>query len=259
MTGRDIYEVWAPAFDEWSPWVKPVLFAEIDAMTIGTAPAQMPEFSLHCAVGARHDTALVVDLPGLKSLLAGYALAREGYRPVPLYNTTSGRQQKVPPDNCVLTDISTLVQLLSLPLPDYVRNTIIGDNPPAFLLDSRRLRGGKKPGPGMYDNRWMVFPQDFPSAKFLGSRGITQAVVIRETILPAEDLTHVLLRWQEAGITIYLQGAGEESSVRPAELRRPSRFRWAIYRALALMGLRRNSAGGFGSIVPIPGEGAGFG
>ncbi len=33
----------------------------------------------------------------------------------------------------------------------------------------------------------------------------------------------------------------------------------AVYRALALMGLRRNSAGGFGSIVPIPGEGGGFG
>jgi hypothetical protein len=259
MTGRDIYEVWAPAFDEWSPWVKPVLFSEIDAMTMGTAPAQMPESGVRCGVGARRDTALVVDLPGPQSLLAGFALAREGYRPVPLYNTTSGRQQKVPPNNCVLTDISTLVQMLSTGLPDYVRNTIIGDNPPAFLLDSRRLQGGRKPGPGMYDNRWMVFPQDFPSAGFLHSRGITQAIVIQETIVSAEDLVHVLLRWQEGGITIYLQDAGAESSLRLAELQRPSRFRWAVYRALALMGLRRNSAGGFGSIVPIPGEGGGFG
>jgi len=259
MTGRDIYQVWAPAFDEWSPWVKPVLFAEIDAMTIGTAPAQMPESGLSCAVGARRDTAVVVDLPGAQSLLAGFDLAREGYRPVPLYNTTSGRRQKVPPTNCVLTDVSNVVELLSIPLPDYVRNTIIGDNPPAFLLDSHRLQGGKRPGPGMYDNRWMVFPQDLPSARFLQVRGITQAIVIQDTILPAEDLTHVLLRWQEGGITIYLRDAREESSLRLAELARPSRFRWAIYRALALMGLRRNSAGGFGSIVPIPGEGGGFG
>jgi hypothetical protein len=259
MTGRDIYELWAPAWDEWSPWVKAVLFAEIDALTIETAPVQTPESGLGCRVGARRDTALVIDLPGSRSLLAGFDLAREGYRPVPLYNTTSGRRQKVPPTNCVLTDISVLVQLLSIPLAAGVRNTIMGDHPPAFLLESRRLRGGKKPGPGLYDNRWMVFPQDFPSAGFLHTHGITQAIVIQETILPAEDLTHVLLRWQEGGITICLQDAGEEFSPRPAELRRPPRFRWTLYRALALLGLRRNSAGGFGSIVPIPGEGGGLG
>ena len=103
--------------------------------------------------------------------MAGFELAKDGYRPVPLYNTTSGRQQRVPPNNCVLTDVSVLVQMLCVPLPDHVRNTIVGDNPPAFLLDSRRLRGEKAPAPGVYDNRWMVFPQDFPSAKFLQARG----------------------------------------------------------------------------------------
>ncbi len=35
--------------------------------------------------------------------------------------------------------------------------------------------------------------------------------------------------------------------------------RWAVYRALALMGLRRNSAGGFGSVILLPGQGGGFG
>jgi hypothetical protein len=260
MMGRDIYEVWAPASDEWSPWVKPVLFTEIDEAAAESIPNRLSEESgLRCNIGARRDTAIVVDLPGPQSLLAGFALAKDGYRPVPLYNTTSGRRQRVPPDKCVLTDVSTLVRMLSGPLPEYVRNTIIGDNPPAFLLDSRRLTGQNRPAPGVYDNRWMVFPQDFPSAGFLNSRGITQAIVIQETILPAEDLTHVLLRWKEGGITIYLQDAGEETSVRLADLRRPSRFRWAVYRALALMGLRRNSAGGFGSVIPVPGQGGGFG
>jgi hypothetical protein len=260
MTGREIYEFWAPASDEWSPWVKPVLFAEIDEAAVAGAPARPPEESgLRCTVGSRRDTAVVVDLPGPQSLLAGFELAKDGYRPVPLYNTTSGRRQRVPPDKCVLTDIDAFVQLLCTPLPDYVRNTIVGDNPPAFLLDSRRLRGANHPGPGVYDNRWMVFPQDFPSAKFLRSRGITQVIVIQVTLLPAEDLTHVLLRWREEGLVIYLQNAGESSSLRPAEIRRPSRFRWAFYRALALMGLRRNSAGGFGSVIPISGQGGSFG
>jgi hypothetical protein len=258
MTGRDIYEVWAPAFDEWSPWVKPVLFAEIDG-SAGTVSAPMPPSRLRCSVGARRDTALVVDLPGPRSLMAGFDLAKDGYRPVPLYNTTSGRRQRVSPEKCVLTDVGTIVQMLCTPLPEYVRNTIVGDNPPAFLLDSRRLQGDRKLGPGLYDNRWMVFPQDFPSARFLRSRGITQAIVLQETLAPAEDLTHVLLRWKQGGIGIYLQDADEASSLQLAELRRPSRFRWALYRTLALLGLRRNSAGGFGSIVPIPGESGGYG
>ena len=261
MTGKELYELWAPATDEWSPWVKPVLFAEIKEPMSETAPADaLSESDLHCGLGFRRDTAIVVDLPGLESLTAAFSLAKDGYRPVPLFNTTSGRGHGVAPSNCVLTDIPALVRMLSVAPPDYVRNTIMGDNPPAFLLDSRRLKGQRGPAPGMYDNRWMVFPQDFPSARFLNSRGITQAVVIQETILPAEDLAHVLLRWKEGGITIYLQDAGDENSVRLADLVRPFRFRWAIYRALALMGLRRNSAGGFGSIIPVPGEGGrGFG
>jgi len=44
---------------------------------------------------------------------------------------------------------------------------------------------------------------------------------------------------------------------RPVEIQKPSRFRSAMYRMLAMVGLRRNSAGGFGAIVPIPGQGGG--
>jgi len=44
---------------------------------------------------------------------------------------------------------------------------------------------------------------------------------------------------------------------RPAEIQEPSRFRSTIYRVLAMVGLRRNRAGGFGDIVPIPGQGGG--
>jgi len=261
MTGREIYEVWAPASDAWSPWVKPVLFAEIDQAMATSIPDRLSEEpGLRCDVGARRDTAIIVDLPGTQSLLAAFALARDGYRPVPVYNTTSGRRERMQPEKCVLGDVAALVQMLSRPLPDYVRNTLIADHPPVFLLDSRRLTGERGPAPGMYDNRWLVFPQDFPSAAFLRSRGITQAIVIQEGPgQPAQDLAHVLLRWKEGGITISVQDVSGQTSARPADLRRPPRFRWAIYCALALMGLRRNSAGGFGSVIPLPGQGHGFG
>ncbi len=45
MTGRDIYEVWAPASDEWSPWVKPVLFTEIDEVITASISNWLPEES----------------------------------------------------------------------------------------------------------------------------------------------------------------------------------------------------------------------
>jgi hypothetical protein len=262
MTGRELYEIWAPQWDEWSPWVKPVLFTEIEDVALPvTAPAMPAESDLHCSAGFRRDTALVLDLPGLQSLMAAFSLAKDGYRPVPLFNTTSGRRQRVPPSKCVLASVPAMVQVLSAPPPEYVRNAIIGDNPPAFLLDSYRLSPDNRPAPGMYDNRWIAFPQDFPSAAFLKSRGITQVIVIQEGYgSPADDLAHVLRRWQEAGISLFVQEASEASSLRPIDVQRPSGFRSMIYRVLVLMKLRRNSAGGFGSVIPIPGEGGhGFG
>ncbi|HEY9421285.1 MAG TPA: hypothetical protein VIW92_07725, partial [Thermoanaerobaculia bacterium] len=72
---------------------------------------------------------------------------------------------------------------------------------------------------------------------------------------PQDDLAHALRRWQEAGIAIYLQDPDRDEPPRPLDVRRPSSFRSLFYRALALAGLRRNSAGGFGGIIPQPSSG----
>ena len=85
--------------------------------------------------------------------------------------------------------------------------------PPAFLLDSRRFPRGKAASPGQFDNRWMVFPQDFPSGKLLLSRGLRRAVVVREGPL-MDDLAHVLRRWQEAGVRIEEKVATEPGGAR---------------------------------------------
>jgi hypothetical protein len=111
------------------------------------------------------------------------------------------------------------------------------------------------PSPGQFDNRWAVFPQDFPSATFLLSRGIQRVVLLQDDQEPAslDDLVHVLLRWQKAGIEVLRQGLshGAAGTPQPLAMRRPLSFRGIFYRALAASGLRRNSAGGFGSIVPL--------
>lgn len=70
----------------------------------------------------------------------------------------------------------------------------------------------------------------------------------------------VLLRWQEAGIGILVLPFLAAGPPREITVAKPSGFRTLLYRALALMGVRRNSAGGFGSIVPEPSAaGTGYG
>jgi hypothetical protein len=111
--------------------------------------------------------------------------------------------------------------------------------------------------PGRFDNRWMVFPQDLPSASFLLSRHLHRAAVLHRYAdgRPSEDLTHVLLRWQEAGLEIVALNPGAGGPPQPLHLRKPSRFRRLWYRALAVTRLRRNNAGGFGMVIPAPGQG----
>jgi hypothetical protein len=46
--------------------------------------------------------------------------------------------------------------------------------------------------------------------------------------------------------------ANEPGPPRPVEIPRPFRYRHIWYRALAILGLGRNDAGGFGVRVPIP-------
>ena len=83
MNKEEIYSIWAPDESLWSRWAKPVLFAHLDSSQIdGTeAPGKVD----WCPPPAEN-VALVLDLPGAEGVLAGVALARCGYRPVPLYN-----------------------------------------------------------------------------------------------------------------------------------------------------------------------------
>jgi hypothetical protein len=257
MNGPELFDLWAPPDAVWSRWAKPVLFAaqpqHVPLPAAGRrAPAPVeepappaPDFPLDRSL------AVVVDLPGARSVQAGLALARRGYRPVPLFNGGDhpAAVVRVQPIVRELADgAGSLGGFLSSP-----------DAPPAFLLDAnRRPPGGA--GPGRYDNRWLVFPQDFPSANFLRSRQIFRALLIQDAASskPADDLAHVLRRWQEAGIDMLLLHPGESSPV-ALQVEKPSRFRNLSYRALAILGLRRNSAGGFGTVIPIASAGAGGG
>jgi len=259
MDGSQLFEVWAPQDSVWSRWAKPALFTQLPTalpatpMPVHSAdappPAEPPAFD---AGPIDTWTAFVVDMPGPRSVDIGLALARAGYRPVPLFNTAYHSAAIVPVEPILRKLQDAQPEMRSLVLP--------ADAPPAFLLDARRLEPITSPAPGKFDNRWATFPQDFPSANFLLSRGIRQVIVLQADALqgkPRLDLSHVLRRWQEAGIQLYAQDPDGQFPPQPLQVERPSAFRSLFYRALTLAGLRRNSAGGFGSIIPVPSPSSG--
>ena len=247
MTGKELFEIWGPDQATWSRWAKPILFAEFAG---GAEPAggytELASFDLPHEAG----TAIVVDLPGAESVKTGLALALLGYRPVPLFNGAPGPGRGVE----AMVDLTPIMQWLAWGAPKLVEAGLPTCAPPAFLLDANRQAPGRTALPGRFDNRWLVFPQDFPSAGFLRTQGIHRVLLLQAqgTREPATDLAHVLVRWQEAGLELFFRAPTPEAPMVARRVSRPSHFKALWYRALALAGLRPNSAGGFGAIVPEP-------
>lgn len=253
MKPSELFERWAPSDGAWSDWAKPVLFASGVADEAARSAWLEARQRAHGRFSPPRpgDVALVLDLPGADSLAIALECADVGYRPVPLYNSTMGPNAVVPNE--------PIRAGLELGLDELASARLHSDAAPAFVLDSRRTKGDPKPK--SFDNQWVTFPQDFPSAAVLGSRGIRRVVLVQDgASVPQTDLAHVLLRWQRAGIAIAHVDLAS-SSHEPVELRvsPPGLFRALFHRVFARLGLRRNSAGGFGAVVPeAASHGTGF-
>jgi hypothetical protein len=246
MTPEQVYACWAPDESVWSAWAKPVLFAQLEKIPAASEP--IPDFLLPEPFAARGDAALVVDLPGEESVFAGLALARRGFRPVPLYNATHGGRP--------LLDVAAIGRWLEPGISVLRDASLPADAPPAFLLDSARRGEKLQAAPGAWDNRWIAFPQDFPSAALLQSRAVRSAVLVqRGAREPQVDLAHVLLAWQKAGLVVQSLDLAAPAPPAAIDVREPGLFRRAWYRAIALLGLRRGFVGGFGAQIPEPSSG----
>jgi hypothetical protein len=259
MTPEEVYQIWAPVDSIWSPWAIPVPFAQMVCMD---SDAPMDRSDLGEIAGqweASADLAVVVDLPGETSIKLGLALAQRGFRPVPVLDGSPGpglsgwggtsMDERSPSMGAsgVAVDMRATLRWLCRGAALLRELPIASNASPAFLLDAYRMAPGQSITAKVFDNRWKTFPQDYPSARFFKERGICRVVLIQELCgQPQEDLSHVLLRWQQAGIRIEVFGTTLRAGPVQLNVNRPSYFRALWQRALAVLGLRRGSAGGFG-------------
>ena len=121
---------------------------------------------------------------------------------------------------------------------------------PAFILDSRRDGGGRQPEPGAFDNRWVVFRDDLPSAEQLRAAGIDKVIVVQKGNLPMADLENVLFAYQTGGLELVRHETKTRTTHRftiekkgwIAKLFRFAQLRWSVPR----------SSGTYGRWVPLP-------
>lgn len=266
-----LFQLWAPPEVVWSRWVKPVIFAQEVIPTMGgaslTTPSpkrigiagRWPEEDAPAYRGAAfwanyvdnlpldQSTALVVDVPGADAVTIGLRLATRGMRPAPIFNTCNGPAAVVKIDAIIERLAQGATMLPQMPLPVNA--------PPAFLIDSKRNHTSIPPEPGDFDNRWMVFPYDFPSATFLAAQGIKTVILLYDT--QAEDLSHVLKRWHDAGLTVVTQRWTTPGPLQPYHAFRPPYFRqlWYAFLITLAHNLRYSNVGGFGAMWPHPTQG----
>lgn len=259
MTPEEVYRIWAPPDSIWSPWAIPVPFAQMVCVESASLLQLSDVEGILGRFEPSPDLAVVVDLPGEISVKLGLAIAKRGLRPVPVLDGSPGpgvvglggawmEHDSVPvgPSGTAVDMRKTLRWLCHG--ASLLRDLqILPNASPVFLLDAGRMAAGRPVSEREFDNRWKTFPQDYPSGRFLQEYGIRRALLVQtHASQPHEDLSHVLLRWQEAGIRLEVYGTAVGGPPQELSVNRPSHFRALWQRALALLGLRRGAFGGFG-------------
>jgi len=194
MTKKEIFQLWAPNHIRWTEWVRPVLFV---AMNDREQIKPFHNFTIpkiNYMDSKKANIAIILDLPGYDSIMEGLALARKGYRPIPLYNGTMAQAGSMATvDNL---GIQSALQWATSKLQEIELDS---EAPPVFLLDSNRLLRLKMNGT-VFDNSWDVYHQDMPSGEYFLKHGIDTIIVRGEKI--ARDLALILYKFQKKGITI---------------------------------------------------------
>lgn len=197
MTNKEAYKIWAPYGKKWVDWVRPVPFVSMDEYSKKYNFSSMSVSEIDYVDESFKETAIIVDLPGVKSVTEGISLAKAGYRPIPIYNGTieqSGARATVDNQSVGMALIWGAEKLEGINVSDEAL--------PAFLLDSNRMNRFKMEI-SVFDNSWDIYHQDLPSADYFINNGIQKIVVVGERI--SKDLKKIFYGFQKKGISIYLK------------------------------------------------------
>jgi hypothetical protein len=257
MDHRNVHDVWVGSDNAWEIWTKPALFAQLGDETLGAdAPEghqyrsrSLPwsDIDVSWAPDATLGTFILVDIEGATSIELGFTLMSRGYRPVVAINTCTG-----PGEVIDMTPVLEALREGARFAHAFPRDSRA---PPAFLLDARRMGATRPLVPGAFDNRWMIFQQDLPSAELLRSRKLSRLVVVLGETTIAEDLHHVLYAWQQGGIEILVKHMNRDSPVEAMTIQSPTWLRRILGRPAGAEELLRNAQGSFGARIPEPSHG----
>lgn len=196
MTNKECYRIWAPCGKKWSDWVRPVPFIAAQANVKGYHLGELSIPMIDFIDESFHQAAIIVDLPGDESVEVGIALARRGYRPVPIYNGT------IEQENARATVDNQTVGAALLWGAEVLKEIEIAEDAlPAFLVDKNRLHRFKVDA-GVFDNSWDVYPQDLPSADYFLKNGIHKIIVISNSM--SKDLKAIFRKFKKKNIQICL-------------------------------------------------------
>ncbi len=201
---KEIYKIWAPTGKKWVDWVRPVAFVEMEHFAKGYGSFGTIDNSGHRAEyadDAWKDAAIIVDLPGGESVREGIALAKKGYRPIPIFNGTA--EQK---NSRATTDNESASLALMQYAEELTKIELSQEARPAFLTDRNRLQRYRMDF-GIFDNSWDVYHQDLPTAEYFLANNIYKIVIVGQTV--ARDLAKILYPFQKKGIEIFLTNGYE--------------------------------------------------
>jgi len=211
MNGKEIFRIWAPLNAKWTDWVRPVPFVAIDREKCLNKVVSFDIPNIEYIKEIKKDTALVIDLPGNDGIKEGIALAKIGYRPIPVYNGTVEQEGSLAAvDN---RDIELGLIKGAKELQEIV---IDKDAPPAFLLDTNRMNRYKM-NVSVFDNSWDLYAQDIPSAEYFLKNGINKIIIRADSL--KSDLNKIFYKFSKKGIKIFITDGFDE--MKEVKLKQP--------------------------------------
>ena len=194
MNGRDVFKIWAPSEAKWVDWVRPVPFVGINENFKAYEFGDFTIPNINYIKKLTMDTAIIIDLPGNDSIKEGLAIAKLGFRPIPIYNGTEEQKGAIPTVDNHSIKLGLIKGALELEKIKISLNA-----PPTFLLDSNRMNRFKM-DISVFDNSWDIYAQDLPSAEYFIKNDVNKIIIRSETI--NKDLKKILFKFQEKGIRI---------------------------------------------------------